>query len=55
MSLDAHVHELRKKHEALAREIEHKQRRPASDDLEITEMKRKKLLLKDEIARLSHA
>lgn len=54
MSLNAHVQELRKKHEALSRRIEVEQRQPGSDDLTIVELKRRKLHLKDEIARLTH-
>ncbi|MGF1553728.1 MAG: YdcH family protein [Paracoccaceae bacterium] len=54
MSLDQHVHELRRKHEALSRRIETELRHPGSDDLAIAELKRRKLHLKDEIARLSH-
>ena len=52
MSLSSHLSQLRQKHETLSQQIEEEQRRPAADDFTITEMKRKKLLLKDEIARL---
>jgi len=53
MSLSSHLEQLREKHEALSRKIEEEQRRPGSDDLVITAMKRQKLLLKEEITRLS--
>ncbi|MEM7497757.1 MAG: YdcH family protein [Pseudomonadota bacterium] len=53
MSLSSRITELRRKHESLSREIEVKQRQPASDALQIKAMKRRKLELKDEIARLS--
>jgi len=55
MTLNAHIEELRKKHEALSLAVEDAQRSPGSDDLEIAEMKKQKLKIKEEIARLSHA
>ncbi|NNU79633.1 DUF465 domain-containing protein [Halovulum dunhuangense] len=54
MSLSAHLNELRKKHQALARKIEEEQRRPAANDLQITDLKRQKLHLKEEIERITH-
>ena len=54
MNLGSHLNELRKKHEVLSRKIEEEQRRPGSDDLEITDMKRQKLHIKEEIERISH-
>jgi hypothetical protein len=53
MSLNAHLAELRRKHESLASTIEAEANRPATDHLRLTEMKREKLRLKDEIERLS--
>ncbi|MEL6234626.1 MAG: YdcH family protein [Pseudomonadota bacterium] len=53
MSLTSHISELRKKHEHLATVIETAERQPATDHLRLTELKREKLRLKDEIARLS--
>ncbi|SET66020.1 YdcH family protein [Oceanicella actignis] len=53
MSLDAHLAQLRKKHEALSRLIEAEQRSPAADDLEIGKLKKQKLRIKEEIERLS--
>ncbi|MEL6217494.1 MAG: YdcH family protein [Pseudomonadota bacterium] len=53
MSLTSHITQLRQKHETLDREIEQAMRQPATDDLEITAMKRQKLHLKEEITRLS--
>jgi hypothetical protein len=52
MSLSSHLYELRKKHELLSKKIEAEQRSPASDDLVITDLKRQKLHLKDEIERI---
>lgn len=52
MSLQAHLAELEKRHESLKREIEDALAHPSVDDLEIAELKRRKLQLKDEIARV---
>ncbi|EKE44123.1 hypothetical protein OCGS_1639 [Oceaniovalibus guishaninsula JLT2003] len=54
MSLDAHVSELRKKHQNLSDMVEDAQRSPGTDALRITELKREKLRLKEQIDRLSH-
>jgi len=54
MNLDAHLNELRKKHEALSEKVEKAQANPATDDLDIVAMKKEKLRLKEEIERLSH-
>jgi len=53
MSTSSHLSQLRHKHAELSRKIEDEQARPGSDDLQITAMKRQKLLLKEEISRLS--
>lgn len=53
MSLNSHLEELRKKHEALDDAIEAAQRQPAQDELEIAQMKKRKLQIKEEITRLS--
>jgi len=53
MSLNSHLEELRKKHLALDEAIEAAQRQPAQDELEISRMKKQKLQLKEEIARLA--
>jgi len=52
MSMQSHLAELEKKHQALEDEINDCLAHPAVDDLKIVELKRKKLLVKDEIARL---
>lgn len=54
MSLDAHLLELRKKHRALSAEVEKAAQSPAFDDLAITNLKKQKLKLKEEIERLSN-
>lgn len=53
MSLSSHLVELKKKHEQLSNEVEQVQRAPGSSDLQIAEMKKQKLKLKEEIERLS--
>lgn len=52
MSMQAHVTELERRHQALDKEIRDETARPASDEARIADLKRKKLLLKDEITRL---
>lgn len=54
MSLSSHLQELRKKHEHLSQEVEAAQRSLAVDDLHITQLKKQKLKIKEEIERLSH-
>jgi hypothetical protein len=52
MSLDSHLAELERKHRALDEAIEQELAQPASSDLKLAELKRKKLQLKDAIIRL---
>ncbi|WP_082653560.1 YdcH family protein [Aureimonas sp. AU22] len=52
MSLDAHLATLEQRHSALNEEIATAHTKPAMSDAEIQELKRRKLLLKDEIERL---
>ncbi|GLS45834.1 YdcH family protein [Methylobacterium brachythecii] len=52
MSLDTHLSQLARKHDALERELHDAIQSPSSDDLLIAELKRKKLHLKDEMNRL---
>ncbi|WP_375260983.1 YdcH family protein [Palleronia sp.] len=54
MSVSSHVQELRRKHQALAAEVEAAQRRPAFDESELKQKKRQKLRLKEQIERLTH-
>lgn len=54
MSVESHVQELRRKHQSLSNQIEAAHRSPAMDDLSILQMKKEKLRLKEEIARLTH-
>lgn len=52
MSITSHLQELRRKHEHLSHMVESEQRSPGSDALKIAEMKKQKMKLKEEIARL---
>lgn len=53
MSLVSHIEELKKKHQTLSDQVEAAQRAPGASDIEIASMKKQKLLLKEEIERLS--
>ncbi len=55
MSLSSHLDQLRKKHETLSIQVETAQRLPGTDDMEIIELKKQKLRLKEEIYRLTTA
>ncbi|HYF54454.1 MAG TPA: DUF465 domain-containing protein [Salinarimonas sp.] len=52
MSLQSHLAELERKHQALEREIQDCLVHPSANDLRVVELKRRKLQLKDEIMRL---
>jgi hypothetical protein len=52
MAIESHLAELEKRHQALEQEIAEALTHPSADDLQIAELKRKKLHVKDEIARL---
>ena len=52
MTMETHLAELERRHKALEKEIEDALHHPGVDTLALTELKRKKLVLKDEIARL---
>jgi len=53
MSLNAHLETLKKKHLDMSNAIERAQRAPGIDGLELVNMKKQKMRLKEEIARLS--
>jgi hypothetical protein len=53
MTIESHVAELERRHQTLEKEIEEALAHPGIDTLAVSELKRKKLLLKDEIARLT--
>jgi hypothetical protein len=52
MSIQSHLAELERRHQALEDEITEALNHPSTDDLKIAELKRRKLQVKDEIARL---
>jgi hypothetical protein len=54
MSISMNLSELEQRHRALENEISEALMHPSSDGLLIAELKRRKLQLKDEIARLQH-
>lgn len=53
MSVSSHLQELKRKHDTLSQEVEVEQRAAGSSDIQIAEMKKQKLKLKEEIERLS--
>ena len=52
MSLQSHLSELERRHEALERELASAVARPSSQDEEIAPLKRRTLQLTDELTRL---
>jgi hypothetical protein len=52
MSLFAHIEELIEKHQNLQRQIEDEMNHPLVDSLKLSELKRKKLRLKEKIEKL---
>ena len=54
MTIKAHLAELERQHKALELEIAEAFPHTATDNLKIAELKRRKLILKDEIERVRH-
>ena len=52
MSLASHLAELQRKHGDLDRQLDEAMSSPSIDDLEIAQLKRRKLAIKDEMERL---
>ncbi len=52
MAIEAHLVELERKHRVLEGELHKALLHPSTDDLRIAELKRRKLMVKDEIERL---
>jgi hypothetical protein len=52
MSIQSHLAELERKHQALETELSDALAHPSVDDITIADLKRRKLQVKDEIARL---
>lgn len=53
MTLGSHITELKKKHNQLSVQVEKIQSHPSADALKIAALKKQKLKIKEEIARLS--
>jgi hypothetical protein len=54
MAIQSHLVELERKHRILENELHEALLHLSTDDLEIAELKRRKLMVKDEIERLKH-
>ena len=55
MAIQAHLVELERKHRLLESELHEALLHLSTDDLAIAELKRRKLMVKDQIERLRHA
>jgi hypothetical protein len=55
MAILAHLVELERKHKVLENELHEALLHVSTDDLEIVELKRRKLMVKDEIERLKQS
>ena len=53
MSINAHISELEKRHQAIERELGSLKNHPSADASTMKELKQKKLRLKDELALLN--
>lgn len=54
MSVQSHVEALTARHAALEQELHLEQTRPAPDLVRVSDIKRRKLEIKDEINRMTH-
>ena len=54
MAIQAHLVELERKHKSLENELHEALVHLSTDDLQIVELKRRKLMVKDQIERLKH-
>ena len=55
MAIQAHLVELERKHKVLENELHDALVHLSTDDLRIVELKRRKLMVKDQIERLKHS
>ena len=55
MAIQAHLVELERKHKLLENELHEALVHLSTDDLQIVELKRRKLMVKDQIERLKHS
>ena len=54
MSTESHIVQLREKHATLKQQIDDEFHRPEPDSVRLSDLKKQKLRIKDEIARLEH-
>ena len=54
MTIKADLAEFERQHKAIENEIAEASAHSSTDDLKVTELKRRKLILKDEIERVRH-
>ena len=54
MTIQAHLDEVERKHKTLENELHEALVHLSTDDLQIVELKRRKLMVKDQIERLRH-
>lgn len=52
MALESHISELAERHRVLEQELKEEMGHPLADDIKVAALKKRKLHLKDEIARL---
>ena len=55
MSLSARIESLKKRHEEIEQELHKEESRPAQDKTKISNLKKEKLSIKDEIEKLTKA
>lgn len=53
MPMQSHLVELQRRHDALDHEIARESTHPSRDEVKLAELKRRKLQIKDEIAKLA--
>jgi hypothetical protein len=54
MSIQSHLAELERRHQALEDQISEAMAHPSTDDMTIASLKRRKLQVRDEIQRIKH-
>ncbi len=52
MSIQSHLQELKRRHAAIEQELSRELAHPAADPVRVAELKRKKLVLKDQMTKL---
>ncbi len=55
MSVEAHIQQLKQRHQSLEAQLDTLSSSPSASSIEVSEVKRRKLRLKDEISRLESA